>query len=198
MVIAPLSPPSPDSVAPPPTPLRHMPRARCLALRSRTNWPRSVSRRLTAWRGRCKTRQLSSARCTRRARNASTSPHWPCSRRCWPRPNPKLLALSSPVVLLRSVDSRTIFQSLSNREPRPNQEQPDPTSDADITEFFADLQDVEAFDCYDFGEWVRIRLPRHGMLGFFSRQFAHFTTARLDQVAADAESDISEAKILDR
>ena len=92
----------------------------------------------------------------------------------------------------------TLFQSLSDREPLPIQEQPEPTTDADITEFFADLEDVEAFDCYDFGEWVRIRLPRHGMLGFFSRQFAYFTTARLDQVADDAKSDISEAKILDR
>ena len=92
----------------------------------------------------------------------------------------------------------TLFQSLSDREPLPIQEQPEPTTDADITEFFADLEDVEAFDCYDFGEWVRIRLPRHGMLGFFSRQFAYFTTARLDQVFDDAKSDISEAKILDR
>ena len=92
----------------------------------------------------------------------------------------------------------TLFQSLSDREPLPIRDQPDPTTDADVTEFFADLQDVEAFDCYDFGEWVRIRLPRHGMLGFFSRQFAYFTTARLDQVADDAKSDISEAKILDR
>jgi hypothetical protein len=94
----------------------------------------------------------------------------------------------------------TLFQSLSDREPLPIQEQPEPTTDADITEseFFADLEDVEAFDCYDFGEWVRIRLPRHGMLGFFSRQFAYFTTARLDQVLDDAKSDISEAKILDR
>lgn len=92
----------------------------------------------------------------------------------------------------------TLFQSLSDREPLPVQEQPEPTTDADITEFFADLEDVEAFDCYDFGEWVRIRLPRHGMLGFFSRQFAYFTTARLDQVFDDAKSDISEAKILDR
>jgi len=90
----------------------------------------------------------------------------------------------------------TLFQSLSDREPLPIQ--PEPTTDADITEFFADLEDVEAFDCYDFGEWVRIRLPRHGMLGFFSRQFAYFTTARLDQVFDDAKSDISEAKILDR
>ena len=92
----------------------------------------------------------------------------------------------------------TLFQSLSDREPLPIRDQPDPTTDADVMEFFADLQDVEAFDCYDFGEWVRIRLPRHGMLGFFSVQDAYFTTARLDQIAEDTKSDISEAKVLNR
>lgn len=92
----------------------------------------------------------------------------------------------------------TLFESLRDREPLPIREQPDRTTDADLTGFFADLQDVDVFDCYDYGEWVRIRLPNHGMLGFFSRQHAYFTTARLDEVPDDAKSDLSEAKILHR
>lgn len=88
----------------------------------------------------------------------------------------------------------TLFQALHDREPLPVREQPDPTTDADVTEFFADLQGVEAFDCYDHGEWVRIRLPRHGMLGFFSLQHAYFTAARLDDISDDGANDLSVAK----
>jgi len=91
-----------------------------------------------------------------------------------------------------------LFQSLHDREPIPVRDQPDPTTDADVGEFFADLQSVEAFDCYDHGEWVRIRLPRHGMLGFFSVENAYYTTVKLDDVADDGASDLSAAKLYDR
>jgi hypothetical protein len=86
------------------------------------------------------------------------------------------------------------FRALHTRRPIPGEEQPERSTDAEIIEFFADLQDVEAFDCYDHGEWVRVRLPRHGMLGFFSVQHAYFTVVALDDVPDDAGSDLSVAK----
>src|SRR3954465_4222446 len=91
-----------------------------------------------------------------------------------------------------------LFQSLRDQQTLEVREQPDPSTDADITEFFSDLQDVAPFDCYDHGEWARIRLSRHGMLGFFSRQDAFYTTAKLDDVADDGLSDISNAKMQER
>jgi len=91
-----------------------------------------------------------------------------------------------------------LFQSLHDREAIPVRDQPDPTTDADVGEFFADLQSIDAFDCYDHGEWVRIRLPRHGMLGFFSTEHAYYTAEKLDDVADDGASDLSAAKLYDR
>jgi hypothetical protein len=91
-----------------------------------------------------------------------------------------------------------MFQSLHDRKPVPLRDQPDPTTDADVGEFFADLQAVDAFDCHDHGEWVRIRLPRHGMLGFFSVENACYTVEKLDDVPDDGASDLSAAKLYDR
>jgi hypothetical protein len=91
-----------------------------------------------------------------------------------------------------------LFESLRSREPIEVHDQPDPSTEAEIDEFFTDLEDIAAFDTYDHGEWVRIRLPRHGMLGFFSRQFAFFSTYRLDDVSDDGLSDVSDAKMYER
>ncbi|GBO53351.1 hypothetical protein APA_1258 [Pseudanabaena sp. lw0831] len=67
-----------------------------------------------------------------------------------------------------------------------------------VGEFFSALQSILALDCYDYGEWVRVRLPKHGMLGFLSIEHAYYQVARLTEIPEDGLSDISAAKMLNR
>ena len=69
---------------------------------------------------------------------------------------------------------------------------------ADIWEFFCDLQDLPVFDCFDYGEWIRLRLPNHDILGIISIEFNFYQVAKLSVVPVDGLSDISQAKILNR
>lgn len=87
------------------------------------------------------------------------------------------------------------FRALRDRQPLEVTPQPDATTDAEVSEFFYDLQQIESLDCYDHGEWVRVKLPKHGMLGLFSIQFAYYTVVRLDDVDDSGDSDLSAAKI---
>ncbi len=90
------------------------------------------------------------------------------------------------------------FKALRNSEsveisPRPASQPP-----ADVGEFFSALQSILALDCYDYGEWVRVRLPKHGMLGFLSIEHGYYQVARLAEIPEDGLSDISAAKMLNR
>lgn len=89
----------------------------------------------------------------------------------------------------------TFFTALRDRAPLPVSEQPASTTDAAVSEFFYDLQQLPALDCYDHGEWVRVRLPNHGMLGVYSIQYAYYTVVPLSEIDDSGDSDLSAAKI---
>jgi hypothetical protein len=98
---------------------------------------------------------------------------------------------------------RLFFTALHDREPlalrpRPDEKTDGDVADGDVGEFLAALTDLAPFDCYDYGEWVRVRLPRHGMLGFISVERAAYTVVPLSGVPDDGQSDLSRAKMLDR
>jgi len=69
---------------------------------------------------------------------------------------------------------------------------------ADVWEFFCDLQDLAELGCFDYGEWIRVRLPKHNMLGFISIEHSFYQTEKLSNISDDGLSDISEAKILNQ
>lgn len=89
----------------------------------------------------------------------------------------------------------TFFTALRDRSALPVSEQPASTTDAEVSEFFYDLQQLPALDCYDHGEWVRVRLPNHGMLGVYSIQYAYYTVVPLSEIDDSGDSDLSAAKI---
>ena len=90
------------------------------------------------------------------------------------------------------------FSALQRRQALPYTPQPDEETDADVGEFFACLENLAPFDCLDYGEWMRVRLARHGMLGFISRTQGAYLVTPLDQVPDDRVSDLSQAKLLER
>ena len=61
-----------------------------------------------------------------------------------------------------------------------------------------DLQDLPVFDCFDYGEWIRLRLSNHDVLGIISIEFNFYQVEKLSVVSVDGLSDISQAKILNR
>jgi hypothetical protein len=67
----------------------------------------------------------------------------------------------------------------------------------DVWAFFDLLQDIRAFDCYDQGEWVRVRLTQSGMLGLASVEQAYYCVTALDEIFDD-DSDLARAKEMDR
>ncbi len=67
---------------------------------------------------------------------------------------------------------------------------------ADVWEFFSDLQELEVFDCLDYGEWIRIRLSKHDMLGFISIEHGFFQVEKLSSIPEDGLNDLPEAKLL--
>ena len=81
---------------------------------------------------------------------------------CWTTPTSRTTTLSPPWLL-------QFFTGLSRHQKVPVTELPATGDDQGLVwEFFTYLQDISVFDCYDYGEWISVRLPRLGMLGIIS------------------------------
>lgn len=90
------------------------------------------------------------------------------------------------------------FTGLLERQTVPVTELPATAEDQGLVwEFFNCLQDISVFDCYDFGEWVRVRLPRLGMLGIISIEHSYYRVVPLAEVEGD-QGDLADAKNLVR
>lgn len=75
---------------------------------------------------------------------------------------------------------------------------PDQRTVGNVGELFASLADVDALDCLDYGEWVRFRLHRRGMLGFYSLEHDFYAVLPLAEIPDDGKSDLSDAKLYNR
>ena len=121
-------------------------------------------------------------------------------------PGPNFLAEIQTILNENKLDIETnvpswlmqFFSALHRREALPLTPEPDEPSEGEIGEFFASLTALPAFDCLDYGEWIRVRLPRHGMLGFVSVERGAYLVIPLSQVPDDGKSDLSRAKLMDR
>jgi len=93
---------------------------------------------------------------------------------------------------------KQFFTALHHRQSLPLTPEPDEQTEAEVGEFFASLQALAPFDCLDDGEWMRVRLSQHSMLGFVSVERGAYLVTPLSQVPDDGKSDLSRAKLLDR
>lgn len=92
-----------------------------------------------------------------------------------------------------------LFRALWARTSAPVADYSLPTEgDGDVGELFVGLTQFEGLDCYDHGEWVRLRLARAGMLGFVSVQHNHYCVEKLAAVPDVGGSDLSDAKMFQR
>ncbi len=90
------------------------------------------------------------------------------------------------------------FKALSNKQPLPVTELPATQSgQGEVWELFSSLQKIDAFDCLDYGEWTRIRLAEHAMLGLVSVEHSYYRVDRLHEIP-DNQGDLSRAAHLAR
>ena len=92
----------------------------------------------------------------------------------------------------------SFFTALKTKESFGPTPLPETQTEADVWEFFCDLQDLTVLDCFDYGEWIRLRLPNHDILGIISIEHNFYQVKKLSVISVDGLSDISQAKILNR